>query len=142
MYTNDKLIRQLAVPKCLRDDVLKSYHDSVAGGLHLGLDRTYRAIQLKYYWPKMYQTISDYIKTCDTCQRIKKSTHPNHAPLGTMPIESTFSRVHMDILGPLPVTKAGSYKYILVVVDSFFKMARGVCSSYTRSQGHCKGSLQ
>ena len=119
--TKDQLIRQLAVPKCLRDDVLKSYHDSLAGGLHLGLDRTYRAIQLKYYWPKMYQVISDYIKSCDTCQRIKKPTHPAHAPLGTMPIENTFSRVHMDILGPLPPTKEGSYRYILVVIDSFSK---------------------
>lgn len=114
------ILKQLAVPRCLREDVLRSYHDSLAGGAHLGLDRTYRAIQLKYYWPKMYQNVADYIRSCDTCQHAKKQTTLPRAPLVNMPVEDTFLRLHMDILGPLTTSKQG-HKYILLVVDSFSK---------------------
>ncbi|KAK3084156.1 hypothetical protein FSP39_009188 [Pinctada imbricata] len=113
-------LKQLAVPRCLREDVLRSYHDCIAGGAHLGLDRTYRAIQLKYYWKGMYQNVADYIRSCDECQHSKKQSHPARAPLVNMPVEDTFSRLHMDILGPLTTSEDG-YKYILLVVDSFSK---------------------
>lgn len=37
-----------------------------------------------------------------------------------MPVEDTFVRLHMDILGPLTTSNEG-YKYILLIVDSFSK---------------------
>ena len=48
----ERLVKQLAVLKIMRDDILRSYHDSSAGGRHQGQERTFAAIQLKYYWPK------------------------------------------------------------------------------------------
>ena len=116
----DGYIKQLAVPRCLREDVLKSYHDSIAGGAHLGFERTYRAIQLKYYWPGMYQNVADYVRSCKECQLAKRPTHHAHAPLTPLPIVEPFSRIHMDILGPLTTSTEG-YKYILLIVDSFSK---------------------
>lgn len=89
------IFKQLAIPRCLREDVLRSYHDSIAGGAHLGIDRTYRAIQLKYFWPKMYQNVADYVRSCDACQRAKKNTNLPKAPLVNMPVEDTFTRLHM-----------------------------------------------
>lgn len=41
-----------------------------------------------------------------------------------MPIEDRFSRIHMDILGPLTKTTEG-HKYMLLVVDSFSKWPEG-----------------
>ena len=40
-----RLIKQLAVPNSLREDIIASYHDSIAGGGHLGIDGTYTAIR-------------------------------------------------------------------------------------------------
>lgn len=114
------ILKQLAIPRCLREDVLRSYHDSIAEGAHLGIDRTYRAIQLKYFWPKMYQNVADYVRSCDACQRAKKNTNLPKPPLVNMPVEDTFIRLHMDILGPLTPSAKG-HKYILLVVDSFSK---------------------
>ena len=107
----EPFLRQLAVPRVLREDVLRSYHDSIAGGAHLGFDRTYRAIQMKYFWPKMYKNVADYVRSCASCQAIKRPVHQKHAPLTNMPIAPTFSRLHMDILGPLTKSTAG-YRYI------------------------------
>ncbi len=114
----DKLIRQLALPKVLRKDALLSYHDSPAGGGHLGADRVYAALKLKYYWPGMYQNVHDYIKSCQKCQLSKVSRHPNKAPLHPLPVTDVFDRVHIDFLGPLTESPDG-YKHILLVVDSY-----------------------
>ena len=116
----DRLILQLALPKEKRLDVLKAYHDCQAGGGHFGVNRTFGAIRLKYWWPKMYQMIQDYVQNCDVCQRIKVDRHRQPAPLNPLPVEEVFSRIHMDILGPLPKTKEG-FQYCLVIVDSFSK---------------------
>ncbi|MEW8341712.1 MAG: transposase family protein, partial [Candidatus Thiodiazotropha taylori] len=64
--------------------------------------------------------IQDYVQNCDICQRIKTDRHRLPAPLHPLPVEETFSRVHIDILCSLPKTKEG-YQYILVIVDSFSK---------------------
>ena len=113
-----RVIRQLAVPTDWREDILRSYHDSLFGGGHQGFDRTYASIRMKYYWPKMYAEILDYIKTCDPCQKSKHHFHAHPAPLQNMPIEGRFDRWHIDILGPLAPSSEG-HKYILVVVDSY-----------------------
>jgi hypothetical protein len=111
------LIKQIAVPTSLRQDVMKSYHDSLAGGCHLGVQRTYLAIKEKYFWPGMYQNVYDYVTSCDVCQRVKRETRARNALLVSLPIEDTFQRWHVDILAGLPKTKQG-YQYILLVTDS------------------------
>ena len=111
--------KQLAIPRMLRDNVLKSYHDALSGG-HQGQERTYEAIRMKYFWPKMYSDIQTYVKTCIPCQQAKRYIHQKQALLKPLPIGHVFSRLHIDILGPLPKTKDG-YRYILMVVDSFSK---------------------
>ena len=111
--------KQLAIPRKLRDNVLKSYHVALFGG-HQGQERTYEAIRMKYFWPKMYSDIQTYVKTCIPCQQAKRYIHQKQALLKPLPIGHVFSRLHIDILGPLPKTKDG-YRYILMVVDSFSK---------------------
>ena len=116
----DQLVLQLALPEEKRSEVLKAYHDCLAGGGHFGVTKTFGSIRLKYWWPKMYQEIQNYVQNCDICQRIKTDRHRLPAPLHPLPVEETFSRVHIDILCSLPKTKEG-FQYILVIVDSFSK---------------------
>ena len=115
--STQRLVRQLALPGPCQPDVLRSFHDSHAGGGHLGIQRTFAAIRERYYFPGMYQIISKYVTTCDLCQRMKTDRKRQPPPLTPMPVEDVFSRWHMDILGPLP--KVNGFQYILLVVDSF-----------------------
>ena len=112
---NEKFIFQTALPKSLRLKALQNFHDNNG---HFGFKKTYAAIQAKYYWPKMFQEIADYVKSCDRCQRGKREAHPNSTPLNPLPVAKVFERMHIDILGPLPKTTAG-HEFILVCVDSF-----------------------
>ena len=116
----DRMILQLVVPENLRKTILENYHDCRAGGGHFGIKKTFAAVRQKYFWPKMWQEINDYVKSCDVCQRSKVDRKGNHVPLNPIAVGSRFSRIHIDILCSLPKTKEG-YQYILLIVDSFTK---------------------
>ena len=65
----------------------------------------------------MRRDISQYCKTCHTCQLVGK---PNQtipvAPLHPIPaFEEPFSRIIIDCVGPLPKTKSGN-EYLLTVM--------------------------
>ena len=112
-------IIQVALPKVLRLDVLKSYHDSIAGGGHLGVQKTFESVRQKFYWPHMYQDVQDYVLSCDICQKVKVDRRQPRVPMTNMPITDTFDSWHIDFLGPLPRTKENSYAHILLVVDRY-----------------------
>ena len=113
--TNETFIFQTALPKTLRLKVMQDFHDHNG---HFGFKKTYAAIQSKYFWPRMCQDITDYVKSCDRCQRAKKEAHPHSPPLNPLPVAKVFERLHIDLVGPLPKTTAG-HEHILVCVDSF-----------------------
>lgn len=113
--TNEQFIFQIALPRQMRLKALQDYHDNTG---HFGYKKVYSAIQAKYYWPRMFQQIYDYVKSCDRCQRTKRDAHPNTTPLNPLPVAKVFERLHVDLIGPLPKTTAG-HEYILVCVDSF-----------------------
>ncbi|CAC5369235.1 unnamed protein product [Mytilus coruscus] len=113
---NDRFIKQLACPRSLQSNLMKAYH----GIGHLGFDKTYWTMQQKYYFPGMYQKLADFIKHCDLCQRSKQPTHAKRVPLTSMPIMDTFSKLHIDMIGPFKKTNQ-CFQYVLIVVDSFSK---------------------
>ena len=111
---------KIVLPKALRAEALKAYHDSPAGGAHQGVHRTTQALKTKYWIPHINEFVKSYVDSCDVCQKIKRSYLPK-VPLHPMPVETEcFNRIHMDILGPLPEATDKS-KYILLVVDSLSK---------------------
>ena len=116
----ERLVKQVVVPRKLRDEVLQSYHDCIAGGGHQGFERTYSSMRNKYYWPRMYEDIRQYVQSCEVCQQSKRNFNSKPPPLSPQPVDDVFSRWHMDILSGLPTTKE-KYKHILVVVDSYSK---------------------
>ena len=103
------------MPTAHRARLLVQYHDAMVGGGHQGYYRTYYPLKHKYFWPRMYSDLCEYL--CDTCQRIK-SNHPTRpVPLTPMPIIATLKRWHMDVL-IMKESKEG-FRYILLLVDSY-----------------------
>ena len=107
------LIKQVVIPICLRKEVLQEFHDNNG---HPGFDRCYVTLKEKYFWPKIYNDVREYCKTCDICQRAKIKTHFRRQPLNPLPSEEIFKRWQMDLIGPMPETAEG-YKHVLVVVE-------------------------
>ena len=76
---------------------------------------TSRILQ-RFYWPTVFKDAANYCKSCAECQKTSPRRTPP-APLIPLPIiDEPFSRIAMDIVGPLPRSRSGK-KYILVVCD-------------------------
>ena len=113
----ERTIKRIALPRTLRKEALHAYHDNIAGGGHLGIDKVRNSIQQKYFWPRMNQDIIDYIRSCDRCQRAKRDFNPSKPPLAPLPRRDKFECWQIDILGPLFKTPEG-YQYVLLCIDA------------------------
>ena len=111
-------IKQLVVPKKHRVTVMKLGHESVFAG-HMGINKTTDKVQSNFYWPGMHDDIARFCKSCDTCQRtVPKGSVPK-APLVNPPIiTKPFTRVAVDLIGPLAPLSSRKHQYILTMVDT------------------------
>ncbi len=110
-------ITQLAVPKPLREKVMKLAHDCIMSG-HQGVKKTYQRVVAHFFWPGVHGDVVRYCRSCDICQRTIPKGRVTKTPLGKMPLmEIPFKRVAVDLIGPIaPVTESGN-RYILTMVD-------------------------
>ncbi|CAD6240874.1 GSCOCG00012587001-RA-CDS [Cotesia congregata] len=54
----------------LRTKIIEENHNSLIGG-HKGVVKTYWRIRERYYWPGMKDTIYNYNRACEICQKNK-----------------------------------------------------------------------
>ena len=111
------LCTQVVIPASLRHEILVSLHDDPTAG-HLGSEKTYEKVRLRYYWPGMYKDIEHWCRSCVDCAMKKSPRNKRKAPLLPIPIEGAFDRVAMDILGPFPVSEDGN-RYIIIFSDYY-----------------------
>ncbi|UYV68177.1 K02A2.6-like, partial [Cordylochernes scorpioides] len=112
----------LVVPRHLRQELLKNFHDSPTAG-HLGFTKTYDRIRKKYYWPGMYRTVRRYVAHCSDCQRRKHQPQLPSGHLQPIPVaEVAFEKVGMDLLGRFPTSEGGN-RWIIVCTDYLTKYA-------------------
>ena len=110
------VVHQIVVPKVYRTEVISIAHDIPMAG-HLGVKKTRDKIWQHFWWPSLKKDVSEYCKSCHTCQVVGK---PNQkipkAPLKPIPaFDEPFSRVIIDCVGPLPKTKSGN-QYLLTIM--------------------------
>ena len=107
---------QLCVPSELRKEVLYSLHDDRTAG-HLGIAKVYDKLRRRFYWPKCFQSVENYVNRCEDCLTKKP---PVGAKFGLGQIPDTpsvpFTYIALDILGPFPESIRGN-KYVMVVSD-------------------------
>ncbi|BHF70471.1 hypothetical protein SprV_0301352200 [Sparganum proliferum] len=101
------------VPPSLRRKVFSSLHNLS----HPGSRATDKLVSDRFVWPGMHKDLKAWTRACLGCQRSKIQRH-NKAPIGTFPGPGArFSHVHLDIVGPLPLSNGCSY--LLTCVDRF-----------------------
>ena len=111
----------------LRQRLLYEFHDAPTAG-HPGRAKTMNAIAAQFYWPGISRSVTSYVTSCATCQRIKPSTllpsgllQPHSVP--TRP----WSSVSMDLITDLPASfslaTGQTYDSIATFVCMLTKMA-------------------
>ncbi|KAE9083189.1 hypothetical protein PF010_g21304 [Phytophthora fragariae] len=104
----------------LRARIIHEFHDSPMGA-HLGREKTFASVSRDFFWPHMYKWVRKWVRTCETCQRVKLSKS-SQAPLRPLPIATeTWRSVSTDFIFGLPPGAEGRTG-VLVFVDRFTKM--------------------
>ena len=67
------------VPRTLRDEVMRLCHDVSSTG-HQGATGSKERLRQNFNWWHLSSDIKDYVRTCDACNRNKKSSLPHQAP--------------------------------------------------------------
>ncbi|CAL1290941.1 unnamed protein product [Larinioides sclopetarius] len=104
----------IVVPEKLREQIKTMCHEGTSG--HLGVLKTKDRLLRHFFWPNCYRDIEEFVKTCDPCQRVGKTTDKKKAPMVAVPVISeVFSKINVDTCGPLPTSTQGN-KYIITVM--------------------------
>ena len=101
--------------------VLKACHDHPLAG-HPGQTKTLELIRQDYFWPKMRNDVTAFIKSCVTCGRAKARRHQPYGVLQQLPIpKRPWHSLSMDFIKQLP--PSFGYTAILIIVDRLTKQA-------------------
>jgi hypothetical protein len=99
--------------------IWEAHYSQVAG--RFGVEKTVVVLQNHFYWPKLRQDVSKYIRSCITCAIAKPTIKEQglYTPLPTP--EKPWESISMDYMSSLPSTKHDD-DCVFVVVDRFSKM--------------------
>ena len=109
---------RIVISEIYRLEILILAHETPMSG-HLSVNKTYHKILNHFYWPGLKADVSNYCRSCHTCQVVGK---PNQVipTAGLQPIpafDEPFSRIIIDCVGSLPKTKSG-IEYLLTSMCS------------------------
>ena len=83
---------------------------------HTGVRATTRLVSSRFVWCKMATDIKEWCRDCTSCGIAKVTTQPT-AAVTPIPVPAQrFSHIHVDLVGPLPVSALG-HTHLLTIVD-------------------------
>ena len=91
---------------------------------HPGVKPTLKAVSSRFVWPGLKRDVRRWCQECQPCQTSKIQKHV-HSPLVTVPSpERRFGSIHVDIVGPLPVSE--NKTYLFTIVDRFTRWPEAI----------------
>lgn len=98
--------------------------DNLHGLAHPGIRSTLQLITSRFVWPGMNKDIRLWAKCCSSCQRSKINKHVFSAIGEFAEVKERFSKIHIDIVGPLPLYD--DFRYILTCIDRFTRWPEAI----------------
>jgi len=110
----------LMIRSCVREDeipkTLKACHDDPCGGNFANKRISYKILSLGYYWPSIFKDAKEYVRRCDSCQRVGKLAPSNETPLQIQVLIEPFEKWALDFIGPiLHLSRRSIYWYALIM---------------------------
>ena len=105
---------RIYVPQALQTAYLELHHDHPMAG-HLGFHKVLHKLRTQYYWPKMRQSVSNHLRSCQIFQSIKPPPQQSGL-LASISVSEPFELVGWDLTGPFPTTPNGN-NYIIVIME-------------------------
>lgn len=121
---------RIVCPEKMKLAVLERSHDKFG---HMGVDTTMKLVRDSFFWVSLRSDVEKYVEKCGICRELKPKFFKHED--GTL-ITSTkpMERLSIDFVGP-KMTRSGSPKWILTVVDEFSRYVEAfVLKSTTSSE--------
>ena len=114
-------VKQVVLPLSLQADVLQRMHE---GHGHQGVERTFKLIRARCYWPGMYHDIEAHCKQCKRCIVAKAPVPRVVTELGSLLASRPLEVLAMDFT----VLEASSdgHENVLILTDVFSKFTVAV----------------
>ena len=114
---NGQRCEQLVVPLKFRQHVLHLAHDSILAG-HQGVRKTKVKVLEDFFWPGVQGDVTPYCRSCDVCQKTLPKGKVPKIPIGELPlIDTPFSRIAIDLIGPIHPPSESGNRFVLTMVD-------------------------
>ena len=84
---------------------------------HSSARPTVKLVASRYVWPGLRQNVREWCRTCPRCQTAKEARHVKSPVLEIPPASHRFGSIHVDLVGPLPLSDG--CRYLLTFVDRF-----------------------
>lgn len=107
-----KLVRPF-IPEPMRKQVFHALHRLA----HPGPRASVKLITERFVWPGMKADIAAMARTCIPCQKSKIGRHNKSALQSFNAPDERFQHIHIDLVGPLPISNG--YRYCLTCIDRF-----------------------
>lgn len=118
-YENDDKTRVPIIPQSMVKAILRSVHNSPAGGGHFGEVKTIAKVRLLGWWPNLVKDVKNWVKSCDACQRYKIRTDSTVAPMRNI-VHSRVGEIWAADIAMLPLSTLGN-RYLLVISEYLTK---------------------
>ena len=129
----------LVVPAGLKEEIMSLNHELPSAG-HQGQERTIARCKQRFYWYAMSRDVKMFVVSCSLCNRNKKPNRKAKCKLTSYHAGAPMERVHLDFLGPLPVTKNNN-AYVLMIVDQFTKWVECIPLSNQSAEETAKAAV-
>lgn len=84
---------------------------------HPGVKATVKLLTSRFVWPNIKKDVTVWTRTCIPCQRSKIHQHTRSPVQNIQVPDKRFEHIHIDIIGPLPISQG--YSYCLTMIDRF-----------------------
>ena len=103
------------IRRCVREDevfeILKACHEEPCRG-HFANKRTgHKVLSIGYYWPTIFQDAKNFVKGCDSCQRMGQPLKSNEMSLQPKTVIEPLKKWAMDLQGQLILHHSKDHAY-------------------------------
>lgn len=106
--------------KLEQENIIKLNHDHPIFGGHVGRKRLHAKIRQNYIWPNLVRDVATHVKKCHQCQTNKVKTHTKIPMCITDTPESTFDKLSIDTIGPMP-RSSNNNSYAVTIICNLSK---------------------
>lgn len=110
----------LIICMCVMEDevyeILRACHDELCGGQFADKRTSYKILRSSYYWPSLFKDEREYVRKCESYQRMGWLVQSDEMPLQPQVLIEPFERWALHFVGPINPMSKGK-KYILVCID-------------------------